>query len=296
MLDLSMFKSIELADKKEITQYLQCFNTELCDYNFFNLYCWGKVFDVRWQRYKDNLIFYNSKIDYILMPCKAADIKFLLEISDTFLAANKSGNFILADADFVDDNNQILSQYFELMLDEEYTDYVYFTEKLVSLKGKKLHKKKNLISQFLRTYPNYSIKKLTSDYYSACFELAERWCLNKDCEKSGFSHEKSALANAFNAADILNFDGLLIFIDDNIVAFSIFSEQTPEMATVHFEKFDTTIKGSGQIINFETAKYLVDKYKYLNREQDMGLEGLRQAKRSYDPDRLLITYRLLRKK
>jgi hypothetical protein len=87
--------------------------------------------------------------------------------------------------------------------------------------------------------------------------------------------------------DLLPAEGIIICLHDKIAAFSIFSPQTPDMVTEHFEKFDPEKKGAAQLINWETAKYLQNRYKYLNREQDLGLEGLRQAKLSYQPEFLV---------
>jgi hypothetical protein len=83
--------------------------------------------------------------------------------------------------------------------------------------------------------------------------------------------------------DILPCEGIIICLHDKIAAYSIFSPQTPDMADEHFEKFDPDKKGSAQIVNWETARHLQNRYKYLNREQDLGMEGLRQAKLSYQP-------------
>jgi hypothetical protein len=90
--------------------------------------------------------------------------------------------------------------------------------------------------------------------------------------------------------------GLIIFVKDRMVSFSIFSRQNQNMADVHFEKYDSEIKGSEQVMCWETAKYLLDKYEYINREEDMGIEGLRQSKRSYDPEFTVKTYKLYRVK
>jgi hypothetical protein len=97
--------------------------------------------------------------------------------------------------------------------------------------------------------------------------------------------EIKAIENALEMWNQLPIEGIIICLDHKIAAYSIFSPQTADMATVHFEKFDPDKKGSAQIINWETARYLQDRYKWINREQDIGLEGLRQAKLSYAPDR-----------
>jgi hypothetical protein len=93
----------------------------------------------------------------------------------------------------------------------------------------------------------------------------------------------------------LGLQGVKISRGDDMVAFSIFSPLNANMVDVHFEKFDPEVKGSSQVINWETAKFLSGKYKYINREQDLGIEGLRRAKQSYDPEYIVSAYFLERK-
>ena len=96
-----------------------------------------------------------------------------------------------------------------------------------------------------------------------------------------------AIQNTLDMWEHLPVDGIIICHQERIVAYSIFSPHTEDMATVHYEKFAPFKKGSAQVINWETARYLQGKYKWLNREQDIGLPGLRQAKTSYMPDKLI---------
>ncbi|HXK44906.1 MAG TPA: aldo/keto reductase, partial [bacterium] len=177
--------------------------------------------------------------------CVSFDL--ILRLSDNFKNDGKSGNFALVDIDFVEKNKTEIEKYFKIELDENNADYIYITKKLVELRGKKLQKKKNLVSQFLRNYPNYQILKMTKDDADMCFELAEKWCAQKNCEEWGFNHEKSALAEIFKNYNKLNVDGLLIKLDNNIIAFSLFSRQNDNTYTVHYEKFDNELKGCGHL-------------------------------------------------
>jgi len=95
--------------------------------------------------------------------------------------------------------------------------------------------------------------------------------------------EHAALKQALGIIHSSLMDGLAITIEGKVVAFSIFSRLTPSTYDIHFEKSDLSFKGSAQVINNETAKYLKDKCQYMNREQDLGIKGLRQAKLSWDP-------------
>jgi hypothetical protein len=180
-----------------------------------------------------------------------------------------------------------IHDYFELSENRDWDDYVYSCQKMVELRGKKLAKKKNLISQFRRLYPDYKVLRITPYYRENLCRFTQKWRLEREVGGDYLKTEFEAIRNTLDMWDSLPVDGIIICIDRQMVAYSIFSPQTKCMATIHFEKYDPTKKGSGQLINWETARYLNQEYKWLNREQDIGLPGLRQAKNSYMPDRMI---------
>jgi len=104
--------------------------------------------------------------------------------------------------------------------------------------------------------------------------------------------ELAAIQTLLEHWDLFPCDGLKLYANGKLCAFSIYSPQTADMALIHSEKCDPVIKGAGQVINQETAKILIKDFKYINREQDMGLAGIKQAKRSYQPVKMLPHYRL----
>lgn len=106
---------------------------------------------------------------------------------------------------------------------------------------------------------------------------------------------QDALARRLAAFGPLELEGVKITLGPESIAFSLFSALNSQMADIHFKKADPAVKGASQMINWETATRLADRFKYLNREQDLGIPGLRQAKRSYDPECLLLPYHLRRK-
>lgn len=294
-LDLNLFSDIRLSDREILDKILISSNKMLCNYNFSNLYIWGEIYKTKWKLYRERLLLYDGLDDFLSMPVgRHFELSEMVEISDEFIKQGKSGSFMFVDADYAEKNKNI-TDYFKTVSDEDNADYIYLTRNLCELKGKKLHKKKNLISQFLRNNPGYVSKKLEKQFLKNCFELAEKWCKLKNCDEVGYTHETSALKRAFDKFEELKLEGLVVFVKDEMVAFSILDKQNAKMADVHFEKYDSTIKGSEQIICWETAKYLLDKYEYINREEDLGIEGLRQSKRSYDPEFTVKTYKLYRK-
>jgi len=292
---LENFVPVALADRDTIQPLLLAEDACFCEYNFANLLMWGDIYQTRWLLQEDRLWLYNGQDDLMLMPVgRALDMAGLLAVSDGLRRAGKSGNFVLVDPDFVQENPD-LERFFNMTADPDNGDYIYQSQKLVDLHGNKLHKKRNQISQFQALYPEYASQPLKKNDGSACLELAEKWCRLRTCEALDFAHETSALQRAMRYFDELDLRGVKIFHGGELFAFSIFSPLNGNMADVHFEKFDPEVKGSGQVINWETAKALSGTYKYINREQDLGIDGLRQAKRSYSPEYILNAYFLERK-
>jgi uncharacterized protein len=292
---LDNFVPVALADRDTIRPLLLAEDVCFCEYNFANLFMWGDIYQTRWLLQEDRLWLYNGHDDLMLMPVgRALDMDGLLAVSDGLRRAGKSGNFVLVDPDFVQGNPD-LERFFNRTADPDNGDYIYLSQKLVDLQGNKLHKKRNQISQFLAQHPDYSSRPLQPSDLGACLELAEKWCRLRTCEELDFTHETSALRRALNHFDELGLQGAAVSLAGELLAFSVFSRLNSNMADVHFEKFDPEVKGIGQVINWETAKALAGTYKYVNREQDLGIDGLRQAKRSYSPEYILNAYFLERK-
>jgi hypothetical protein len=297
MIDLRIdsFREVQLSDRARLKAILDAGNKASCAFNYANLYAWGEINKTRWSLYRGRLFIYSGRYESLFMPVgDYLDVREMAGISDAFRRQGRSGNFILVDADYVE-NDGDLGGYFLPRLDEDNADYVYLTSKLYELKGNKLHKKKNLLSQFVRNNPDYVCMKMGQRHTKECYVLSEKWCKERNCEKLGFTHETSALRRALEHFDTLELEGLVIFVRGEMAAFSIFSRLNENTADVHFEKYDPERKGSAQAINWETARHLLGKYDYINREEDMGIEGLRRAKRSYLPEFKVNTYRLIRR-
>lgn len=293
---LEDFAPVELVDKKTILPMLLANDLFFCDYNFANLFIWGDIYQTRWLFSDERLWIYNGFDDLMLMPVgKALSLSELVAVSDWLRRQGKSGNFVLVDPDFVKDNPG-LGDFFKISIDLDNGDYIYSSRKLVDLAGNKLHKKRNLVNQFLALYPDYACLPLQASDLDACLDLAERWCRTRSCVELDFNHETSALKRALSHFGELELQGLKIAIGDQMAAFSVYSRLSSNMADVHFEKFAPEVKGVGQVINWETAKALSGRFKYINREQDLGIEGLRQAKKSYDPEYIVSAYFLERSK
>jgi hypothetical protein len=273
---------------------LNAFPKQSCDFNLSNLFTWGHLYKLHYFIWKGSYVIYNPRYHYLAFPfCYSFRAEELAGLVKEFREIDPKTEMILFPEDWLHEHPEA-TQFFRFRWHPAWSDYVYLTEKLVNLPGRKLAKKKNLISQFLRKYPDYEVHNIVKSDEKDILRQYEQWQSDRQIREIGLTLEYRAVKKAFELWDDLPLDGLKILLNNEVIAWSVFSPQTADMVTVHFEKFDPLLKGCAQIINWETAKYMSGKYKYINREQDMGLEGLKQAKRSYEPEFMVefVTSRL----
>lgn len=175
-------------------------------------------------------------------------------------------------------------------------DYLYEIDRLADLPGKKLHAKRNHIRRFDEQFPDWLAEDITPANVPECVELERQWTAIRQEEEGGeetVSEETVAVIEALYHMDKLGLEGLLIRADGSPVAFSLGGLITPECFDVNFEKSFGDIQGAYPAINREMARLVRERHpqvKWLNREDDLGLEGLRRAKLSYQPDVLVAKY------
>jgi hypothetical protein len=172
-------------------------------------------------------------------------------------------------------------------------DYLYTSEKLIKLSGRKLQAKRNHISQFERAY-TYSVRHLsTKEMREECYTMASTtWLDAQSSTTKEIKDELVALRNTFDNWDELGFVGMLVCVDHHLTAFTVGEIIDDGMAIVHFEKGDTSYIGIYSVINqLFCSQYLSD-VTYVNRQEDAGVPGLRKAKLSYRPDLMVEKYRV----
>ena len=165
--------------------------------------------------------------------------------------------------------------------DRDNSDYIYNRIDLANLSGKAYHKKKNLVNSFKNNY-EFTIQKIDSSNIEDAKKVLNLWKEGRDLKQTDYYQCIDALDDIKNENSVLT--GIIAYVENNPVAWSL-GELLPDSKTylVHFEKGDNNYKGVYQFINNETAKNLPETVLYINREQDLGDEGLRQAKRTYRP-------------
>jgi uncharacterized protein len=191
--------------------------------------------------------------------------------------------------------------YFEVEHAPGYDDYIYLTGDLADLKGNKYSKKRNLIKQFEHTHietNRVETGPITPSNLEECLEFLEKWCEERDCDASpdeDLACEKIAAINTLTNAELLEVNTLMLRIDGIVCAFGVSSFLTPQMATLQYEKAFARIKGLYQYFDNQCAKRLFNGYTYINKESDMGSEGLAKTKKSYYPTHMVESFRLIRK-
>lgn len=174
-------------------------------------------------------------------------------------------------------------------------DYVYDIDRLAELRGKKLQAKRNHCNRFQANFPDYEILPLTEELLPLCWDLTEKWYASHEEShpETNFDGEKAAITKAFANFAALKLEGIALKTQDGIVAFSMGNRIREDTFDVNFEKAIGEIHGAYPMVNREFSRRIRSVYpqvRFLNREDDMGLEGLRKAKESYFPDILLEKY------
>ncbi len=167
-------------------------------------------------------------------------------------------------------------------------DYIYSRTDLATLHGKHLDGKRNHIRRFRTQHPDFEYRPLMPEFFDECRRLTEIWQEEKGGNDT-IHAEKQVMETIFSNWDALGMIGGSIFVDGRMVAFAYGSAVTTDTFDVCVEKADRHVEGAFAIINQQFAEHLPEQYVYLNREEDMGIPGLRQAKLSYHPE-ILLTY------
>jgi len=179
--------------------------------------------------------------------------------------------------------------------DRDFFDYVYRASDLSDLPGKNYVKIRNKLNKFIKSY-NYTLELISNDNIDEVNKFLNRWCLWRDCVSVPMlEYEKKAILFSMRHFFELDISGLALRVDGEIEAISVFEKISSDTAVVHYEKgISDDFPGIYQVINMEVAKFLQKEFRYVNREPDMGISGLRQAKMSYRPHHFVKVFHVER--
>lgn len=291
------FKEIEIEDKVWIAPFLAKADFSGCHQNFTNIFAWSKIYSYRVARVNDFLVVKGviDDIPYYFYPAGSGDIKNVLEIMKQD-AASRGNQFVLAgiSPENIEVLDDMFPEHFEYKAMRDIFDYVYRLDKLVTLAGNKMHSKRNHVNRFMKDHQDWSFEPISSDNLGECWEMNLEWCsLNSQHQEEEIANETCAVRRCFDHFPELGLEGGLIRLGERVIAYTMGERLNSDTYVIHIEKAYSDIAGAYQIINREFAALVQKNHPeliYVNREEDMGLEGLRKAKLSYHPDKMVEKY------
>lgn len=297
MLDLNViqridFRTICIEDKELLGEYLPDEFDRGCDFTFANLYLWGRQ---NIATIHDHIVLFSQfdRRSIYPFPIGNGDKKPVIDaIIDDAKARGIPCRITGLSEKAADLLDRLYPDKFRFHCDVGSFDYIYDIEDLAELKGKKYHGKRNHINRFLEEYPDYYVEPLSESNIENVKEMVSLWYddRKKEYPNSDFFEEEIAIKKAFRDYKALGMEGLILCSDNEVLAVTMGSQMTSDTFDIHFEKARSGVNGAYAMINREFARWIRKNYpqiKYLDREEDMGFEGLRKAKQSYYPHHMI---------
>jgi len=291
------FSPVKLEHRSTLTEFLRKYPQRLTGYTFATLAAWSSYFRYEWAFAEPELLLISCVLEpephrHLLQPvglmsaatareidARAADLPYplrMIGVSDSFLKANPG-----------------FSKTFSVVEDRAVSNYLYSAEALAQLPGRKYSKKRNLLSQASGLF-RWSSEPLNSATSNKCFSVLNSIMTEEQPRVEGMlKREMAALECTLRQLDEFGQKGLIISVEDRPVAFSVYEPISPTTVAIHFERALRSYKGLYQVINVETAKVIAaEDFQFINREEDLGDPGLRDAKMSYHPVEIVPAYEL----
>ena len=289
------FHRASLADKEEYESYLMQCPERGCEYSFANLYLWGR----------QEIAFIHGCVVFFShfygrsvypFPIGSGDKQAALE---AILADSRERGIPCRITGMTETDREDLERWspekFSVRAARDSYDYVYTMEALADLKGRKLQKKRNHFNRFRAENPDYRVEPISCENIARVQHMINDWYVSRrQMDPDGdYFLESLAMAKAFRHYDDLDMMGIALLDGDRILAVTMASPMSADTLDVHFEKAREDVPGAYNAVNCEFARYIRlnhPQIRFLNREDDLGLEGLRTAKLSYMPDHMIEKY------
>lgn len=287
------FKDITLADKKAIDACLTGNPYRACDFCFTNLYAWRACFRTMFAIEKGTLFLRSQEANgqlYYMMPIGKMPLKEAFDLIKQDARNNNIPFVMKAITERMWTRIEAeLPKQFKYTHDRNNDEYIYLSERLIHLSGKKLQSKRNHINRFKANNPDWEYFPLTSDEdYQECLTMLDEWeGMHNQAGNKSLRCDYIATKLMLENFEYMQLRGGAIRVNGKIIAFTIGEQLTEDSFVVHVEKAYSDVNGAYTIINQQFIQNEVSEFKYINREEDMGLENLRKAKMSYIPDILL---------
>ena len=286
------FKPFLPEDKKFYEDLLFSQEERGCEFSFANLYLWGRQ---SFAEMNGNIIIFSQFDRRTVYPFPLGNshikeaISAIIEDSKVRGIPCRITGMSHTQAKHLEES---FPYKFKFHTDRGSYDYVYDIDDLSELRGKKYHSKKNHLNRFVENNEGYEALPITEENIAIAESFVNEWFITKEKENpdGDYMMEKAALRRAFKHYFEIGLDGLIIASNGEVLAITMGSMLSPDTFDVQFEKARADVNGAYTVVNYEFARYIRKKYpdvRFLNREEDMGIEGLRKAKESYKPHHLV---------
>lgn len=290
-----LFQKPTIEDSDKLRKVLEKNRYRGCELSVSNLILWSEYYHMEYTMIDDVLIIRHTneqgfqRLSYPIGAEHEEAEQRMFELELTYFSElGQAPWFGLIDPEMYERINCWYPERFEVSYERDWSDYIYNREKLNTLAGKKLHGKRNHIKRFIEQHPEWRYESLTEENVEDCVVMAKRWCRTNCCQEDDEKEEEFHLViRALRNFQTLHMKGGLLRIKEGVVAFTLGSPITADTFDVSFEKAFSDIQGAYPMINQQFVLHELQEYTYVNREEDLGVEGLRKAKLSYYPEILL---------
>ncbi len=281
------FRQLQISDGPVFHKLFREYPPFISEYTFTNLFAWMAEYEFQVSRMGETLLILTRTCGKggLYPPIGPQAEKDLLGTLKEVINAKVADHFHCADEKIVEGLRASSS---DIIVEEEpdQFDYIYSRDELVNLSGNKFHDKKNLLRQFERKY-DASFEPLTVATVDEALKFEHSWCTTRECEKDPkLSKEMCAIYRMLSHFEVLHLTGAAVRFEGKIVGITMGEPLNHDTYVIHVEKADDKFRGIYQFINQRFAQSIDPKYKLINREQDLGIPGLRRAKKSYNPVRM----------
>ena len=295
------FRDPEIGDRQWVEERFRASGNQGCEYSFSTLFLWSGAYQQQVAP-MDGFVLerLRGKLGAgYLFPAGSGPLEPVLSALEKDAAERgEPCRFFCVTPEQAERLEQLRPGQYAFQSDRDGWDYLYALDRLAGLGGKKLHGKRNPIRRFEESHPDWQVEQITMDNLAECAEMDLEWnrryrsldAAGEEAEARTRLDERHAMSRAFAHYEALGMDGLLLRTGGKVVAFTMGSPISADTFDVHFEKAYGEIQGAYPMINREFARWLQANrpgVRWLNREDDMGLEGLRKSKESYYPDRMV---------
>lgn len=288
-MEKAVFRRPDLKDQEVISSYFRKYPSRSCDRTFANVFLWARHYNVEFAEYENTILFRDNSEGYGFAFPAGEDEAVRAVIPKLMEWAKEDGQpFCLYG--ITKENFEKLEAWFpgmfEIEFERDYADYVYEAEKLATLSGKKLHSKRNHLNKFKAVHEGaWTYEKIREENLEECFQMALKWRNLNGCDADAEKNaEMCVTLNSLRLFKELGLTGGLLRVDGKIAAFTLGEPVNEDTFVVHIEKAYADVDGAYTMINQQFVENeIAGKYKYVNREDDVGMEGLRKAKLSYKP-------------